>query len=85
MGKNNRFQLFLYHQHERTAASAEANGVSLSTEVRNRVARSFWQDDVIAEITRLNEEFDEEILKHLVDFIKAAQAKHFIPREDGRT
>lgn len=47
-----RFQLFLYNFHDVTAEASKRNEVSLSTEVRNRVARSFWQDELLAEMRR---------------------------------
>lgn len=48
--KTERFQLFLHEMHEPTAASAAANGTTLSSEVRRRVKRSFEQDAKLAEL-----------------------------------
>lgn len=59
--KNTRFQLFLHELHEPTCASAKANGNTLSTEVRQRVKRSFEQDAKLAELRAwLHEEYDNE-------------------------
>lgn len=47
MASPKRFQLFLHELHDITANAADANGNTLSSEVRKRVARSFYQDEFI--------------------------------------
>lgn len=89
-GKNNRFQLFLYEHHDKVAAAADAAGRTLSAEVRQRVARSFWQDEVIEEIERMaaslspgTDFYDEATIEHLRDFIAEARKRHHIPRPEN--
>jgi len=70
--KDKRFQLFLFGLHDLTANSAEENGVSLSTEVRNRVSRSFWQDEVIDRLRSKDVTIEE-----LQQFANDKQKAHF--------
>jgi hypothetical protein len=59
--KEQRFQMWLHEQHDRVAASAAANGRTLSSEVRQRVKRSFEQDAKLAE---LREWFNDHSWEH---------------------
>lgn len=46
MSDKQRFQLFLHEFWQMTTAAARENGNTLSTECRQRIARSFWLDDL---------------------------------------
>lgn len=52
MTKPQRFQLFLYEWFDTIAEHARHNENTLSTEVRQRVARSLWQDRLVEYIAK---------------------------------
>jgi hypothetical protein len=72
--KDKRFQLFLFGLHDKTAEQADKNGVSLSTEVRNRVSRSYWQDEIINFL--LTNELENYSIDWVADFVREKKIKH---------
>lgn len=70
--KPKRFQLFLHEWFDITAEAANANGTSLSSECRHRIARSFWLDALEQYIRKelLNARGDRlDTLRELLQFL----------------